>query len=60
MMFWIICGLIIYASTLVMVNRKMGTSVPMNNESLLLMVTFAVLGPISIVLGSMILNDFNN
>lgn len=60
MLCWIICGLVIYASTIVMVNKQTGSHVTMDSNYLFTMLTFAIFGPISIILGSMIINDINN
>lgn len=60
MFIWILCGLIIFASTLNILQKNLGANIPLSFELVLSMVTFAVLGPISIIPGSIILNDFRN
>ncbi len=57
---WIVCGLIVFASTLVMLKNKTGAEIPLNHDLLLSMMVFAIMGPISIFVGSIVLNDFRD
>jgi len=57
---WIVCGLIIFASTLVFLKKKTGGEIAFNNELLLSMIVFAIMGPTAIFMGSIVINDFRN
>lgn len=57
---WIVCGLIIFASTIGFIQKKAGVEVPVDKDLFITMIIFGIMGPISIFFGSMILNDFNN